>query len=170
MTRREQAEGALRRVETLIATLEGLAETRGRDIARELLEAVLDLHGVALARMSAIVAASEDGERLLQSMAADDQVAAVLLLHGLHPQMAEARVRNAVGRLQPLLQSRGADLRLVEVSDGVARLRLRIPGASREDAALLRHEVEAAIVEAAPDLDEIAIFNEVANEPAVAAA
>ncbi|CAN2536656.1 FeS+cluster+biogenesis+protein,+nifU-like [Methylocapsa aurea] len=164
------AEGALRRVEDLVATLEALPETHARVVARQLMEAILDLHGVALARMSAIVAASGCGDILLEGFGGDERVAAVLLLHGLHPEMPQARVKKAIAKLAPSLRAQGADIALMEVIDGVARLRLRIPGASREEAAILRRQVEDAIVEAAPDLDEIAILNEVASVSALSAA
>jgi hypothetical protein len=158
-----RAEEALRRVEEAITSLDALPDGRGREAARELMEAVLDLHGAALARLTAIVAKSGHADPLYGDFAADHLVAGVLLLHGLHPELPDVRVRRALEALRPSLQAQGADVMLAEVSDGVARLRLRMPGASREDAALLRREVEAAIVEAAPDLDEIAILNEVAN-------
>jgi hypothetical protein len=158
-----RAEEALRRVEEAITTLDALPETRGRQAARELMEAVLDLHGAALARMTAIVAMSGHAESLYEAFAADHQVAGVLLLHGLHPEMPDVRVRRALEALRPSLRAQGVEVMLAEVTDGVARLRLRMPGASREEAAMLRREVEAAIVEAAPDLAEIAILNEVAN-------
>ncbi len=170
MNGRAGAEAALRRVEDLVATLEALPETHARDVARELMEAVLDLHGLALARLSAIVAASGHGDGLYEAFSADARVAAVLLLHGLHPEMPQARVKKAIAELAPSLRAQGADVALVEVSDGVARLRLRMPGASHEEAAILRREVEDAIVEAAPDLEEIAILNEVASVPVLSAA
>lgn len=162
MSGRNRAELALRRVEEAVATLNALPETRARDAARALMEAVIDLHGAALARLTAIAAASGCGETLFESFAADEQVAAVLLLHGLHPQTPDVRVRRALASLRPGLATHGADVMLAEVRDGVARLRLRAPGASREQAAMLRREVEAAVVDAAPDLDEIAILNETA--------
>jgi hypothetical protein len=170
MNARTRAEGALRRVEDLVATLDALPETHARDVARSLMEAVLDLHGLALARISAIVATAGQGDALLEAFAADEQVAAVLLLYGLHPQTPQVRVKKALDAFGATLRAQGADVALVEIADGVARLRLRIPGASREQATMLRREVEAVIVAAAPDLDEIAILNEVANAPAVAAA
>ena len=170
MSGRASAEGVLRRVEDLVTTLEALPETHARDVARQLMEAILDLHGLALARISAIVAAGGHGDVLFESFGADEQVAAVLLLHGLHPEMPQARVKKAIAKLAPSLRAQGADVALVDVSDGVARLRLRMPGASREEAAILRREVENAIVEAAPDLDEIAILNEVASVPVLSAA
>ena len=167
---RARAEAALQRIEELVNALGALPDTRARDVARELTEAVLDLHGVALARISAIVAMSGHGETVFDAFGADEQVAAVLLLHGLHPEMPEVRVRRALEELTPSLRSQGADIQLVAVTDGVARLRLRLPGASREEAAMVRREIEDAIVNAAPDLDEVAILNEVASAPAVAAA
>jgi Fe-S cluster biogenesis protein NfuA len=167
---RASAEAALRRVEELVVTLDGLPQSHAREVARQLMEAVLDLHGLALARMVTIAAMSGHGETLSEAFAADERVAAVLLLHGLHPEMPQTRVRRALDALRPQLRAQGADVAVVEVKDGVARLRLRIPGASREEAAMLRREVEAAVVEAAPDLDEVAILNEVASVPVVAAA
>jgi hypothetical protein len=169
MSGRDEAEGALRRIEERIAALDAMPDSRGRTAARDILEAVLDLHGLALARFLAIVAASDDGDTLLQALAADEQVAALLLLHGLHPELPEARVRKALQRAKPKLAAQGADLQLIEVSDGVARLRLRMPGASREETAMVRREIEDTIVEAAPDLEEIAILNEVGNGAAPAA-
>lgn len=158
-----RAEEALRRVEDTLASLDALPESRAREAARKLMEAVLDLHGAALARLTALVARSGHAEPLYAAFVEDHLVAGVLLLHGLHPELPEVRVRRALEALEPSLHRQGAEATLVEVSDGVARLRLRAPGASREEAALLRRELEAALVEAAPDLAEIAILIEVAD-------
>lgn len=170
MSARARAEGALRKVEDLVGALDALPETRPREVARDLLEAVLDLHGLALARVLAIAAASGHGEYLFEAMGADEQVAAVLLLHGLHPQMPDVRVKKALAALAPKLSTQGAEIHFMEVSDGVARVRLRAHGAAREEVAMFRREIEEAIVEAAPDVDEVAILSEVGNAPAVAAA
>lgn len=159
----DRAREAFRRVEDSISTLDALPDSRGREAARELMEAVIDLHGAALARLTAIIAMSGHAEALFEAMSKDRQVAGVLLLHGLHPEAADIRVRRALDALRPSLRARGAEIMLAEVTDGVARLRLRMPGASREEATMLRREVEDALVEAAPDLEEIAILNEVAN-------
>ena len=150
---------ALRRIETLIEALDAPADPGARGPPRELLEIVLDLHALALARMTAVVAAADGGGALLRRLAEDEQVRAVLLLHGLHPDEMEIRVRRAVEGLRPQLARRGLRLEMVQANAATARLRVRpherIDG--RIDAAGLRQEIEAAIVEAAPDLDEIAI-------------
>lgn len=149
---------ALRRIETLVAALDELRDPAAREPARELLERVLDLHGLALARVLAIVAAA-GGRRLLDEFVEDDQVRAVLLLHGLHPHTAEERVRRAVEGLRPRLGA--ASVRLAIVEAGAASVRLRVErrggnGSTPADREL-RREIEETIVEAAPDLDEIMI-------------
>ena len=51
-----ELEGSLRRVEALIAGLDRIADPAAREPARELLELVLELHTLGLARIIAIVA------------------------------------------------------------------------------------------------------------------
>jgi hypothetical protein len=150
---RVRLEGSLRRIEELVSTLDQLADPNTREHARELLETVLDLHGLALSRMVALFARAERGADLLEQLGRDEQVRAVLLLHGLHPEELETRIRRALDA--PPLQSRGVHVALVGVSGGVARLRVR-----RSDgiaAAALGQEIEEAVSEAAPDLEAIEI-------------
>ena len=154
---RSELEASLRRVEALIAGLDRIADPAAREPARELLELVLDLHTLGLARIIAIVAAAAGGAALLDRLAEDPQARAILLLHGLRPQEAEARIRAALGRLRPDWVLRGIGVLLREVRGGVARLRATAGGNGRVDAVALRAEIEAAIVEAAPDLDDILI-------------
>lgn len=149
---------ALDRIDALASALEQVADPGARETARELLQLVLDLHGLALARALAIVAAAENGRELVASLAGDAQVRAVLLLHGLHPEPVEERVREAVERLRPELDGDGCRVRLVEVTAGGARL--QVVGAAGRGAAGtagLRRRIEAAIVDLAPDLEEIVI-------------
>ena len=46
---------------------------------------VLDLHGIGLARLLAVIARSDEGETLVARLIDDDHIRAMLLLHGLHP-------------------------------------------------------------------------------------
>ncbi len=165
---RSELETSLRRVEALIADLDRIADPAARAPARELLELVLELHTLGLARIIAIVAGAAGGARLLDRLAEDPQARAILLLHGLHPQEAEARIRAALGRLRPDWALRGIGVLLREVRGGTAHLSATAGGNGRVDAAALRAEIEAAIVEAAPDLDDILI--EGLDEPQFAAA
>jgi hypothetical protein len=154
---RSELEGSLRRVEGLIAALDRIPDPATREPARELLELVLELHTLGLARIVAMVAGAPGGAQLLDRLAEDPQARAILLLHGLHPQEAETRVRAALDRLRPDWASRGVGVRLREVGGGIVRLFASVGGNGPVDRAALRCEIEAAIVEAAPDLDDIVI-------------
>jgi hypothetical protein len=169
---RPRLQEALDRIDALVSALDRVADASARDAARELLELVLDLHGLALAHAMAIVTSAEDGKELAERLARDEQVRAVLLLHGLHPEPFEERVRKAVERLRPELESLGCRMRLVEVRAATAQL--RIEGALRLEAprALqLRRQIEAALIDEAPDLDGIVIegLNVGAEQAALAA-
>jgi hypothetical protein len=165
---RSELEASLRRVEALIAALGRIPDPAVREPARELLELVLELHTLGLARITAMVAGAEPGGAApLDRLAEDPQVRAILLLHGLHPQEAETRIRAALDRLRPDWAMRGIGVRLREVAGGTARLFATAGANGSVDAAALRTEIEAAIVEAAPDLDNIVI--EGLGEPQFAA-
>jgi Fe-S cluster biogenesis protein NfuA len=149
---------ALHRIDTLATALDQLTDAGGREAARELIELVLDLHGLALARTLAIAASADGGRELVECLARDEQVRAALLLHGLHPEPVEQRVRRAVEQLGPQLAILGCRVRLIETTAATVRLRLegaQGPEASRELG--LRQRIEAAIIDEAPDLDEIVI-------------
>jgi hypothetical protein len=95
---------------------------------------------------------------LVERLARDEQVRAALLLHGLHPEPIEERVQRAVERLQPDLSVLSARLSVVAVGAAMVRLRVNGPhGPEGWRAMDLRQQIEAAIVDEAPDLDEIAI-------------
>jgi len=134
---RSELEGSLRRVEALIAALDRIPDPAVREPARELLELVLELHTLGLARIAAIVAGSLGGAPLLDRLAEDPQVRAILLLHGLHPREAEARIRAAIDRLRPDWALRGIGVRLREVAGGTARLFATAGGNRPIDAAAL---------------------------------
>ena len=81
--KKRDADRAPARLEELIEALETHPGPAGVT-ARELVALVLELHGLGLARLMAILAPAQGGalvERLIQ----DEHVRAMLLLHGLHP-------------------------------------------------------------------------------------
>ena len=151
-------DASLRRIEALIAALDDLPDPSAREPARELLDQVLNLHALALARMGAMIAAAEGGPALLGHLAADDQISAVLLLHGLHPETAETRIHGAVERLRPTLDARGVRVDLVKADAATVRLRVQADGClGALSAGTLRQEIEDAVVGAAPEIEEIVI-------------
>jgi hypothetical protein len=155
----EGVEQAVRQIEDLITALHSIADPAAREPARALLEVVLDLHATALARMTATIAASADGPALLQRLAEDEATRGILLLHGLHPETVEVRVDKALEALRPQFSAFGLGLRLVESSAKLARVRVRWISAQPApvDVRALRDTLEAAIIEAAPDLEMLEI-------------
>ncbi len=156
----DDLQDALGRLEELIGALDAFPDPGPRDIARELLSLVLDLHSVGLAKLAEIIATAEGGTAMLARLAADERVSAMLLLHGLHPDDLETRVRRAIDRLRPHLGVHGLRLDVLEIAKGVVRLRLCGSGAATIKAPLvwtLPGEIEDAVMEAAPEVEKILI-------------
>jgi Fe-S cluster biogenesis protein NfuA len=119
---------------------------REREVATELVQALLDMYGEGLSRI--VAAGSVPVE--------DPLVAHLLLLHGLHPVPVRERVLGALDEVRPYLATHGGGVELLDASGGVVRLRLE--GACHgcpSSAATLRGAVEEAIMRAAPDVDRI---------------
>src|SRR5215213_9105273 len=112
------------RVEGLLEELEGLPDTRARDKATEALQALLYLYGDGLERIVDVIAEHDSQGAMAESLATDELVSHLLLLHGLHPVPVDQRVRDALEGVRPYLESHGGNVELIGVDDGVARLRL----------------------------------------------
>jgi hypothetical protein len=110
----------------------------------ELVTALVDLYGRALARM---LEAVEPSRRT--ALGSDELLGSLLGLHGLHPDAAETRIRRALEALSPTL---GA-LELCAIEGGLVRLRaLDAPAtAGAADA------VENLIFEVAPEIERVEI-------------
>jgi Fe-S cluster biogenesis protein NfuA/nitrite reductase/ring-hydroxylating ferredoxin subunit len=144
------------RVELLLEELDGLPDVLARDKATEVLQALLELYGDALGRVVEVVAEHDSDGAIAESLADDELVAHLLLLHGLHPVPAEQRVLAALEGVRPYLESHGGDVELLAVEDGVARLRLEGSCSGCPSSAMtLKLAIEKAICEAAPDIDEV---------------
>ncbi|MGH2494550.1 MAG: NifU family protein [Ktedonobacteraceae bacterium] len=145
------------RIETLIEEVSEFSDPHARNIAEELIQALLDLYGEGLARILELsVQTGAPGYKLLESMASDDLVGSLLLLHELHPKSIETRVVQALDEVRPYLKSHGGNVELVGIEDGVARLRLEgschgCPSSTMT----LKSTIEEAIFKAAPDLDRL---------------
>jgi Fe-S cluster biogenesis protein NfuA len=151
---------SLRRLEELIGALEAHPEAPASESARELISLILNLHGIGLAKLMAILAKAEGGAATIARLVEDDQVRAILLLHGLHPDDMETRVHRAIDRLRPHLGVHGLRIEILEIARGVLRLRLSASGGIAVKASTLLTlpgEIEDAIVEAAPDVDKVII-------------
>lgn len=129
--------------------------------AEQLVREVTDLYGAGIERMMAM--AVEAQPELAEAFAADDLIASLLLVHGLHPHDVERRVEDALDSVRPYLGSHGGDVHLIEVDGDV--LRLQFAGSCKScpsSAVTLELAVEDAVRAAAPEISSIEV---VAAEP-----
>jgi Fe-S cluster biogenesis protein NfuA/nitrite reductase/ring-hydroxylating ferredoxin subunit len=153
------------RMETLLEEIETLPDRNARSKAAEVVGVLLDLYGEGLARMMEVVAEGEERERAFDAFSEDQLVSHLLLLHGLHPLDLETRVIMALEEVRPYLQSHGGNVELLDVKEGVARLRMKGSCSGCPSSTVtLRLAIEEAIQKTAPDLEGIEAEG-VAEEP-----
>jgi Fe-S cluster biogenesis protein NfuA/nitrite reductase/ring-hydroxylating ferredoxin subunit len=147
----------MEKIEGLIRTIENLPDPAARGSALALVQALMEFHGAGLERMMEIIADSgESGYAVFDKFGTDDLVGSVLLLYGLHPLALEIRVMQALDKVRPYLDSHGGNVELLDIADGVVRLRLQgscktCPSSSMT----LKLAIEEAIYAAAPDVVSI---------------
>jgi Fe-S cluster biogenesis protein NfuA len=146
----QQARERVAEVDTRLAALETLPDRVAQTTAFEAVQALMDLYGAGLARILDL--APELGPRLV----ADELLAHLLLLHGLHPVSVQARVESALESVRPYLATHGGDVELLAVGDGIAHLRLQgTCNGCPSSTATLKQAIEEAIFKAAPDLERV---------------
>lgn len=158
MDGRENARRA-ERIELLLEEIAAFPDSQVRERMEALVGMLLDLYGDGLARIIELTEHAEGaGGALVQAFAGDDLVAPLLLLHGLFPVALEARIARALDEVRPYLRSHGGNVELLDVADGVARLRLQGSCHGCPSSAMtLKLAIEDAIYKAAPDLDRLEV-------------
>jgi len=155
-TRREQ-----QRIEQLLAQLDALPDPQARSCAQQLVQGVLDLHGIGLARLvDLLIDLAPAGPALLETLAEDEAVAALLLLHGLHPDPLPRRIERALDRLHAEMGVHGFTLELLAIDADADTVRLRLRGMPSHGmlaAAEVQHAVEDAVFALAPEVATVAI-------------
>jgi Fe-S cluster biogenesis protein NfuA len=145
------------RIEPLLREVEQLSDPALQARMRELVQSILQLHGAGLQRLvRSLGKAGEVGRALLHSLADDELVGGLLLLHGLHPLDIHTRVQQAFESTRPLFLFHAMDLELLEIRDGVVRLRL-IGNRNNPAADRLQKSIEEAIHARASDVTAIEI-------------
>ncbi|GIH14779.1 hypothetical protein Raf01_29510 [Rugosimonospora africana] len=143
----------VRTVEERLERVEALPEpARGTAVA--LVQALLALYGDGLDRMAS-AGRRTGGEAFAADLVGDDLVAHLLLLHGLHPQEAPERIGRAIDRLGSRLH--GARARLVEVTGGVARLRVGNVSGCGSSRAAVEEVLTEAVRAAAPEVTGVEV-------------
>lgn len=153
------------RIEELVTRIEGSGDPAIRAVASELLQAVVELHGVALERILEAMIELPGGQKILDRLAKDELVSGVLSLHGIHPEPLETRVAAALEEARPYLKSHGGDVELAGIEDGTVHLRLHgACGHCSGSAQTMQSTVEDAIYRVAPEVAAI-ITDEVHASP-----
>jgi Fe-S cluster biogenesis protein NfuA/nitrite reductase/ring-hydroxylating ferredoxin subunit len=156
------------RIQTLLDASAG-SGTVVRERTEQLAGELTELYGAALERVVAIAARS--APELVERFAADELVASLLLVHGLHPHSVERRIEDALDGVRPYLGSHGGDVTLLEVVDDVVRL--QFAGSCKtcpSSAVTLEFAVEDAVRAAAPELTSIEVVAAESDSAASASA
>lgn len=157
-----QADELVGRVEGLLEELDSLADPMARELATTTVQALLELYGEGLARLL-----DGMGPAQAATLAGDDVIAHLLLLHGLHPVPVEERVQAGLEEVRPYLDSHGGDVELVSVQDGIVRLRMQGSCEGCPASAMtLKLAIEEAVFKAAPDVESVEAEGAEAEAPA----
>jgi Fe-S cluster biogenesis protein NfuA/nitrite reductase/ring-hydroxylating ferredoxin subunit len=144
----------LDRVQDLTAKVDELADPQARDLAQDLVAAVMAMYGDGLGRIMEVISGSrEAGATIIDELCQDGAVASLLLIHDLYPVSLQERVTEALDTVRPYMESHGGNVELVSLEHGVAKLALQGScngcAASR---ATLELAIKQALDEHAPDL------------------
>lgn len=145
----QQLQNVAVRIEGLVAELGNHPDDAVRAKAGEMVRLLMRLYGAGLARIAAILdrERADGGVRVLLG---DDLVESLLVLHDLHPDPVEVRVRDRLSRLGGLA---GLRITMQSVVDGVAHVRVAASGRlSSAAASQVRKRLEAVIAAVAPEL------------------
>lgn len=143
-------------LEELLAEVEALPEGDAREGALAAISGLLRIYGEALRRIVAVLS-----PELLTSLSEDELIAQLLLLHDLAPADLEERIAQALEEVRPYMGSHGGGIELVEVLDGVARVRLQgTCSGCAASTVTLKLAVEEAVLRAAPELRAVEAIEE----------
>ena len=152
-------ESKMKRLDALLQEVEHFTDPVAQSHTREIVQAVLELHGAGLERvLGHLEAAGGPGAAVIDACARDDVVGGLLLLHGLHPLDLEARVLQALEQVRPFLRSHHGNVELLDATDGVVRLRL--VGSCHgcpSSAVTIKQTIEQAIFAKAPDVTAVKV-------------
>lgn len=153
------------RIEALVEEMGRLADPRAAEQSAELVRLLMEFYGAGLARVVELAGENPAGTGFARRLADDPLVASLLVLHGLHPEDTETRVRRALDGVRPYLGSHGGGVLFLGIEDGVARLSLE--GSCEgcpSSLVTVKLAIERAIEEAAPEVSRVEV--EGVSEPA----
>jgi Fe-S cluster biogenesis protein NfuA len=158
MPKQKEVESQIESIDKMVRALEDAKDPVLRTNAKDLVQALMALHGACLERMLEVVGHSaESGKSIIDTFARDGVVKSVLLLYGLHPVDVKTRVLEALEKMRPSMRLHAGTVSFVGI-DEEGMVTLRMEGKSEgcgSSASALKQAVEQAIYEAAPDISGI---------------
>jgi Fe-S cluster biogenesis protein NfuA len=153
MSNQKEVEAQIASIDKIVHSLEDATDPVLRANAKELVQALMTLHGACLERMLEIAEKTgAAGKSIIDSFGRDDLVKSVLLLYGLHPVDLQTRVLEALEKTRPIVRKSGASVSFVKIDD-TGLVTLRMEGKSDGcHSASMKEAVEQAIQDAAPDI------------------
>lgn len=153
MSRPDQDElgRASARIEELLAELRSSGDEAAADRAEEAIGLLVRLYGAALGR---VVDLAGDDRALLDRFAGDPLVAALMVLHGLHPVPVDQRIHDALDGVRPYLGSHAGGVEYLGL-DGDGIVHLRLEGTCHgcpSSLVTVKTAIERAILDAAPEV------------------
>ena len=154
------------RLDALLQELKGHDDPAVRDRVDEIVALLLQLHRAGLEQIMTL--SSDDavgGNALINRLADDPVVGALLLIHGVHPYPMEVRIARALDRLRPRVAAQGQRATIAAIDGRSVRIMLdgahsvaglnacAAPSATDPLCAL----IEQRLVEAAPELEAVTI-------------
>ncbi len=164
----EQLTHRMEQVGRQVAELAETPDDPASITAGDLLRTLGDLHAEGLQRILAIVRSGGEASRpLLEKLAQDDLIRALLLFYDLHPIDLRTRLTEVVENLRPLVESYAGTISLAGVDRQRVRLRLMLPAArGPSPAGMVKELFKNAILVAAPDVAEVDFDESPAADPA----
>jgi Fe-S cluster biogenesis protein NfuA len=158
------------RIEQLLEALQGSAGARVWSQIEEMVRALTDLYGAGLTRTVELAERHRGGggQDLFEELAADELVASLLVLHGIHPQSLEVRAERAVASAAPGVLARGGELRLVAVDAESGMVEVLVTAREAgcgSDPGSLGGSVREILADALPDARTIDVGIEVDQMP-----
>jgi len=153
MPKESELQQRMNQIEDLVQEIQSGADPAFRDRAIKLVELLLEVHGAGLDRVMELVSETgPPGVALIDRFTREPLINSLLLLHGLHPLELDDRVRQALDKVRPYLQSHKGNVELLGIDDGVIHLRLEGSCNGCPSSSLtLKLAIEEAIAEFAPD-------------------
>ncbi|MFE9258086.1 NifU family protein [Streptomyces sp. NPDC006879] len=158
------------RVADLLDELARAAGPQARDLAEELVRSLVEFYGAGLERAVRLLEEAPAGTDPVRLLAADELVAALLILHDLHPEYTLTRAQRALDEVRPYLGSHAGDVEITALESGEEgrTLRLALRGSCDgcpSSAQTVRWTIEEAIARLAPEIDNVEVEGVAEPEP-----